>query len=169
MSICNFKSDLISACVGLAILFVLLTCGCKSAVKPVTLAGNVAIKTAEVSGKVAAQGVKTTSKVAGEVGKTGIKTAGELAKTGTKTTAGVAKHQVIYLKDVTTGVLKEIPWKDGLSLYMASQGANLNPYLLTYIIYRNGGEKVIKTDWKKLQKEDIKLEPGDYVEVRKTK
>jgi hypothetical protein len=74
MSICNIKSNLISACVGLAIFFVLLTCGCKSAVKPVTLAGNVAIKTAEVSGKVAAQGVKTTSKVAGEAGKTGIKT-----------------------------------------------------------------------------------------------
>lgn len=165
----NFKRYLPSFAVGTFILFLLLWSGCKSATKPISFAGNVAIKTVEVSGKVAAQGVKTTAKVAGETGKTGIKTAGELAKTGTKTSAEVAKYQVVYLKDLSTGTLKEIPWKEGLSLYLATQTANINPYLMAYTIYRNGGEKVIKTNGEKLKKEDTKLEPGDYVEVRKTK
>lgn len=155
--------------VALVPCWIFVLCGCRSAAKPITFAGNVAAKTVEVSGKIAVQGVKTTGKVVEETGKTGIKTAGDLAKTGTKTSVDVAKYQVVYIKDTATGALKEVPWKEGLSLYMATQTANISPYLAAYTIFRNGGEKVLKIKGSELSKKDMELRPGDYVEVRKEK
>ncbi|MGC8744365.1 MAG: hypothetical protein ACP5T0_10855 [Verrucomicrobiia bacterium] len=154
-----------------ALLFIPFLCGCGAVTKPVSTAGSVTVKAVSITGNVAAQTVKTSASVTSQVVKTGSKTTLAIAKEGVKTGAEVAKHQTVFLKDVATGVIKEVPWKEGLKLYAATQGADIDMYGKAFTIFRNGGEKVIKTDWKKINKSsgNPELKPGDYVEIKPMK
>ncbi|MGC9034326.1 MAG: hypothetical protein ACP5K7_00625 [Verrucomicrobiia bacterium] len=145
-----------------------ILCSCKVVTKPVTTAGTLAVKTAGVSGQIATQTVKTSANVTSQIATTGAKTTTAIARVGIKSATTVAKYQTVFLKDVSTGVIKEVPWQEGLRLYAATKGANIDMYGKAFTIFRNGGDKIIKTDWKKIKNPsgNPQLKPGDYVEIK---
>lgn len=153
------------------LILLIFLCGCRTATKPVSAVGTVAVKSVEVSGKIAAQTVKTSGKVASQTAKTGISTGYAITRETTKTSSAIVKHQTVFLKDLATGALKEVPWKEGLKLYSATQGADIDIYRKAFTIFRDGGEKVIKTDWNKIKNpaSDPPLKPGDYVVIKPVK
>ena len=134
---------------------------------------------------IACSPVKTTSKLATKtvtfVGKTtakttvaAVKAGGSVAATATKTTiqttgyvvSTVAKAGFVTVKDVATGVSKEIPYSEGLKLYAATQTAKVDAYLKAFEILRDG--VVIRSDWRRIKTTagNPALKPGDVIQVK---
>ena len=126
--------------------------------------GRMATKTVTFAGKTATKAtvatVKTGTSVAMGTTKTVVKT------TGTFVTE-VAKAGFVTVKDVATGVSKQVPYSEGMRLYAATQTAKVDAYLKAFEIVRTG--LVIRSDWKQINNQtgNPVLKPGDVINVKR--
>ncbi|MDB6028008.1 MAG: hypothetical protein JWM68_4231 [Verrucomicrobiales bacterium] len=141
--------------------FILLSCACTVTVpSPV----HVATSTVSVAGSVA---VKTTS--------VAVRTSGYVVASSTKavvhTTGSIAKSVVtapfVIIKDTVTGVTRQIPYREGLRLYAASQTGQFEMALKGFELFRNG-TPVMRSSWAKVKAGTISdpvLHPGDVIQL----
>lgn len=126
-------------------------------------AGRMATRTVTFAGKTVTKAtvatVKTGTSVAMGTTKTVVKT------TGTVVTE-IAKAGFVTVKDVATGVSKQVPYSEGMRLYAATQTAKVDAYLKAFEIVRTG--MVIRSDWKQLKSQagNPVLKPGDVINVK---
>ncbi|MEW6305445.1 MAG: hypothetical protein AB1705_18365 [Verrucomicrobiota bacterium] len=170
---------------ALALLVVSGLTGCGSTGRTVYRSGRTVVKgtaavvkttakvtayTVDKSAIVVSQGAQVATKAVS----TGAKAATVAARTSAvavRTTANVIAHPsrapVIIFKDLTTGLVKEIPWKEGIKLYAASKQAELDLYMKGFKIARSTG--VLSATWTQLKSGSLDpfLRPGDVVEVAK--
>jgi hypothetical protein len=134
--------------------------GCKTTARA---SSKAVTGSAKVTGKVAVAAVKTS----GQVAIITAKTTGKIATQGVKAAASIAKGPLVTLKDTTTGIVRQIPWTEGLKLYTASKSVEFNTYLKAFTIFREGAREVIRTDWPKIKAgaPEPVLWPGDVVEI----
>ncbi len=138
---------------------VFLLAGCtvpspgRVATKTVSLAGSVTRKTTVTA-------VKTSTHVA-------VATSGSAVRAGVTIVRTPTKAPMIIFKDSVTGVVKHVPYSDGLRLYAASQTAQLQMGLKTFQLVRNG-TPVMRSAWSKVKAGTISdpvLHPGDIVQI----
>jgi hypothetical protein len=79
----------------------------------------------------------------------------------------LAKIPLVTLKDTTTGIVKQIPWTEGMKLYAATKTAEFDMYMKGFTIFRDGGAQVLRSDWRKIKAgaPEPALKPGDFVEI----
>ncbi len=126
-------------------------------------AGRAATKTVSFVGKTATKttvaAVKTTGSVAATTTKTVVSTSGHII-------ASAAKAGFVTVKDVATGVSRQVPYSEGLRLYAATKSAEVKTYMKAFEIVRDG--MVLRSDWKKVKTAsgNLALKPGDVVHVK---
>ena len=103
--------------------------------------------------------MKTTGNVAVVTTKTTIKTTGYVVSI-------VAKAGFVTVRDVATGVSRQIPYSEGMKLYAATQTAKVDAYLKAFEIVRDG--MVIRSDWQKVKTAagNPTLKVGDIIQVK---
>lgn len=143
---------------ALLLISVIFPSGCS-----VQTAGRVAAKTISTAGSVAAKTtvavVKTSGHVAASTTKTVVQTGGSVA-------TSMGKMAFVTFKDTTTGVSKQIPYREGMRLYTASQTAKFDAGLKAFKLLRNG-TPVMTAKWSSVKPgtyNDPELSPGDVVQ-----
>jgi hypothetical protein len=123
------------------------------ATKTVSFAGSVATKTTVAAVKTSGHIVATTTKAV-------VHTSGSIVKTAVTT-------PMIIFKDTATGIVRQVPYSEGLRLYAASQTAQFQMGLQSFQLLRNG-TPVLTSAWTKVKAgthSDPVLHPGDVVQV----
>ncbi len=150
-------------CAGLSMVVVVTATGCS-----MNIPGRMAAKTIQTVGSVAEKttvtAVKTTGKVTLSTSKAVVSTSGAVAK-------GLASATFVTFKDTAGGVSREVPYRDGLRLYAASQNAKLNAGLQGFQLVRNG-LPVMKATWSSVKpgtRTDPVLKPGDVVQLTRVR
>lgn len=138
-----------------------LLLGCSTASKTVSTTGKVALGTVKTAGAVAGKTVTTTGKVAG----TAVSATGTVVKATAGGAAGIVKTAFVTFKDTATGMVKQVPWVEGMKVYAAGKTAQVDMSLKAFQIMR--GSQVIKSDWGKIKSgaPEPELRPGDVIEV----
>ena len=119
----------------------------------VSFAGSVAKKTTVTA-------VKTSTHIAVATTRTALHGSGAIAKT-------VISAPMIIFKDTTTGIIKHVPYSEGLRLYAASQTAQFEAGLKTFQLVRNG-TPVMTSMWSKIKAgtpSDPILHAGDVIHI----
>jgi len=154
-----------SKCI-MAAMALAMACSCSTPAKVATASGKVAAKTVQTGGKVALRGGQAATQVAGKTAVAGVKTGGAVAKAGVTGAASLAKVPLVTLKDTATGVVRQVPWKEGMKLYAATEMAKFDAARKAFVILRDGGALRIQSDWRRIKRGEPEpvLAPGDVVE-----
>ena len=153
----NFKP------IGMVLVLIAVVCGCtvrsaeKAAAKGITGIGKVATTTTVAV-------VKTSGKVTATTAKAVVTTGGAVAK-------GVVTTAFVTFKDVATGISKQIPYREGLRLYAASQTAKIDGAIASFELLRNG-MAVMHAKWSSVKAgshTDPVLKAGDVVRLNHPK
>jgi hypothetical protein len=134
--------------------------GC-SAPRTATVAGKVVAGTVSVASKTAVAAASTGEKVAVKA----VASAGTMSQSAISAVGGLAKGNLVTFFDKTTGMVRQVPWVDGLQLYTASRTAKLDMAGQAIQIVR--GSQIIETSWDQLKTgiKRLDLKPGDLVEM----
>ena len=136
----------------------ILFCGCSA-----QQAGRIATKTVTFAGKTATKATVATVKRGGSVA---LGTTKAVVKTTGTVVTEIAKAGFVTVKDLGTGVSKQVPYSEGMRLYAATQTAKVDAYLKAFEIVRTG--MVIRSDWKQIKSQtgNPVLKPGDVINVK---
>ncbi len=150
---------------GLAVvlaLAILLQCGGCLAVAVVSTASAVTITAVKTSDKVASATVSTTSRVVSAA----TTTSGDVAAVTPESAAKLTRAGKVVLVDAGTGAIVQLPWREGLQLYPATQTGPLKGAFSAARIFRAG--RIISGSLKKIRAggPDFALHSGDVVELR---
>ena len=149
--------------VGLVIALTVLVCGCtlrsteRAAAKTVSGIGKLATTTTVAV-------VKTSGQVTVATAKAVVTTSGSIAK-------GVAATAFVTFKNSATGISQQIPYREGLRLYAASQTAKIEGAIASFELLRNG-VAVMHAKWSSVKAgshTDPVLSAGDVVRLSQPK
>jgi hypothetical protein len=149
---------------GLLLTGISLLIGCSTS-RTASTTGRVMVKTVSTVGTVAGKTAVATASTAGKAAVKATKTAVPVTKNAVGAVVALAKGNVVTFFDKTTGIVKQVPWSDGLQLYAASESAKVDLSLKAIRIVR--GSQVIQSSWDKLKSgaASVTLQPGDMVEL----
>lgn len=118
-------------------------------------------KTVGATGSLLKTTITTTGKLAGQT----LKTGGELAKTGVKAAVDVVRPSLVTVVQESGKTVRRLPWKEGLTLYAATQKAQLDSGVKAIQILR--GERVIERSIEEVRRgeRDLPLEEGDVIKL----
>lgn len=139
---------------------VLLGNGCVVVVATVASAAAITATSVKTATKVTTATVATTGKVAAAA----ITSSGDVAALSMESAARLARVGMVVLVDGGSGAVVELPWREGLELYRATQEGNLRAGFKAARIFR--GNKVINAALKKATDGRVALQSGDVVELR---
>jgi hypothetical protein len=142
-------------CAGLGLVAAAVATGC-STQTPGRLAGKAIHTMGSLAEETTVMAVKTTGKATLSTAKAVVSTSGTVA-------TSLAKTSFVTFKDTATGVSREVPYKDGLRMYAASQSAKLNAGMQAFQLVRNG-LPVMKAAWWSVKpgtRSDPVLKAGD--------
>jgi hypothetical protein len=88
-----------------------------------------------------------------------------MSQSSVSAVGSLAQGKVVTFVDQTTGMVKQLPWVDGLHLYSASKTAKMD--LARHAIHVVRGSQIIETSWDQLKSgaSHLDLKPGDLIEV----
>lgn len=100
-----------------------------------------------------------------EVGRADIEDGGESAKTGVKAAVDVVRPSLVTVVQESGKTVRRLPWKEGLTLYAATQKAQLDSGVKAIQIFR--GERVIERSIEEVRRgeRDLPLEEGDVIKL----
>lgn len=135
-------------------------CGCV-AVAVVSVASAIAVTTVKTTGKVAVATVATTGKVASAA----VSSSGSVTALSIESAAKLARAGMVVAVDAGTGAIVQLPWRDGMQLYAATQSPGLGGNFKAAKIFRAG--RAVTADLRKNGAAAIALHPRDVVELRR--
>ena len=108
--------------------------------------------------------IKTSGKVAATTAKTTVTTTGSVAKS-------IASTALVTFRETATGISRQIPYREGLRLYAASQTAKVDGAITSFELIRSG-VTVLAAKWSSVKAgahHDPVLSAGDVVELHHAK
>ena len=146
---------------GAILLSAALFCnGCVVVVATVASAAAITATSVKTATKVTTATVATTGKVTAVA----ITSSGDVAALSMESAARLARTGMVVLVDGGSGAVVELPWREGLELYRATQEGNLRAGFKAARIFR--GDKVINAALKRATDGKVVLHSGDVVELR---
>lgn len=137
--------------------------GCAVVVATGAAVTAVTVATVKTAGKVTTATVTTTGKVVSSA----VTSSGDVASLSMESAAKLARVGMVVTVDSSSGAVQELPWQQGMSLYLATQGNQSGAAYDAATIFRRG--KRITADLRRVWEgaEDVALQSGDVVELRR--
>lgn len=141
----------------LALLGLAAGSGCSIVGATAGAVGAVAATTVTATGKVAAATVSTTGKVAAAA----VSSSGDVTAGGLESAARLSRAGMVVVVDAGSGAVAELPWEEGMRLYVAAERARLGGAERALTLHRQG--QVTRLD-RLGQAPNLALRAGDVVE-----
>lgn len=135
--------------------------GCVVVVATVASAAAITATTVKTTAKVTTATVSTTGKVTAAA----ITSSGDVTALSMESAARLARTGMVVLVDAGSGAIVELPWRDGMRAYAASQSQGWKNGFKAAKIFRNG--RVLSANLRRIRagSADVPLRPGDVVEL----
>jgi seryl-tRNA(Sec) selenium transferase len=149
------------AVAALSLLTILFCSGCLVVGATVAAVGAVTVTTVKTAGKVTVATVGATGRVASAA----ISSSGEMTALTVETAAKLARAGAVVVVDAGSGVVTELPWRQGMQLYAATSAGPGGVSFNTARIFRDGW--AVAADLRQARAAEQALRPGDVIELRR--